>query len=293
MDPHAADQVVTRLSEGQTVTEIAASHRLSESAVRAICEQLCTVGLLRTDETGYRLALEPLSGATVGPYRLRHRYVVDSTNRWATTQAAGAEPTVYAAEVQTAGRGRHDRRWTSPAGGLWCTLTLTPQTNSRRRALHTLGMAVAIVEALATADVTATIKWPNDVLLGDEKLAGILTEYTEPWLRIGVGLNVAVAPDKLPAGATSLQAHGGPVDRGALAPAIFKQFARLIAQPDRILRRWRTHAETLGREVRVETGTEVVTGQAVDITETGALRVATQAGHRTVTTGDCTHLRRD
>lgn len=292
MDTRAANRIVTQLLAGQTITDIAAGHGLSESSVRTICERLCEVGLLQAEETGYTLAVAPLAGATLGPYRLRHRYVVDSTNRWAKTQDDAAEPTVYAAEVQTAGRGRHDRQWASPAGGLWCTLTLRPRTVPRKRALHTLAMAVAIVNALTVADVAATIKWPNDVLLAGEKLAGILTEYTEPWLRVGVGLNAAVPVEHLPTGATSLQAHDSTVARGRLAAGVLEQFARLMTQPDRILPQWRTHAATLDEQVRIETSTEVITGRAVDVTETGALQIATEAGQRTVTAGDCTHLRR-
>ena len=285
----AANRVVTRALQGQAVSDIAAAVSLSTTTVRELLEMGCEVGLLQSAEGGYALAVDPLSGDRLGPYRLQHRYVVDSTNRWAQTQDATALATVFAAEVQTDGRGRHNRRWASPAGGLWCTLAIKPHTPTRYRPRYTLAMAVALVEALAARDVSAAIKWPNDVLLQGSKLAGILTEYAAPWLRVGVGCNVAVSPGQLPAGAASLQ--GRDIDREAFAAAVFELFDTVTARPDRIVPRWRKHAATLGQQVRIETGTETVTGRAVGITSTGALRVDTAEGVQTITAGDCTHLR--
>lgn len=285
------NQIVERVTRGSSVPEIAEAQDMTEAAVVEALGELVDVGLLNRDEAGYELAITPVSETSLGPYRLRHRYVVDSTNRWATRAGPPADPTVFLATVQTAGRGRHDRQWASPAGGLWSTLLITPEASGAQLPRLTLGMAVAVVGALAEIGVEAAIKWPNDVLIGGEKLAGILTEYTDPWARIGVGLNAAVPLDRLPAGATSLLAHGTTVERGALAAAVYKRFASLADQSDRILTRWRRHAATLGRRVSVTTGEETITGRAVDVASTGALQIETPSGVRTVTAGDCTHLR--
>jgi BirA family biotin operon repressor/biotin-[acetyl-CoA-carboxylase] ligase len=179
---------------------------------------------------------------------------------------------------------------------------------------------VATTDAARETGVDARIKWPNDVLVGDDaeeggdgasaepdetgrggrKLAGILTEMEGEadrvgWLVVGVGVNANIDPEALPAGATSLSAErGAPVDRRRFAATLLERYAELTASSealDEVLPAWRERASTLGRRVRVEAAAGVVEGTAVDVAGPGALVIDTDEGRRRVHAGDCEHLR--
>jgi BirA family biotin operon repressor/biotin-[acetyl-CoA-carboxylase] ligase len=254
------------------------------------------------------------------PYRVEYRERLPSTNDRARELAAeGAADVAVVADEQTGGRGRLDREWVAPSGGVWLSLLTRPTAPPARAPLFTLAAAVATVDACREAGVEARIKWPNDVLVGGErgaedgrseapddagrggrKLAGILTEMEGEadrvsWLVVGVGINANVDPEALPADATSLRAEtGGDVDRRRVAATLLERFATLAEtadRSDRILSAWRERASTLGRRVRVETPSGPVTGTAVDVESPGALVIDTDEGTRRVHAGDCEHLR--
>lgn len=227
--------------------------------------------------------------------------------------------TAVVADEQTAGRGRLDREWSGPAGGVYCSLLIRPDRPPAHAPIYTLAAAVAVTRAAREAGVEAVIKWPNDVLVnsadsevplgtddvGDEtetrggrKLCGILTEMEGEadrigWLIVGIGVNANVDATALPAGATSLQTErGDPVERSVFVQRLLEEFDDLRGHPDAVLGDWREHAVTLGRRVRVETPGGGVVGEAVDVEFPGALIVETDAGERRrVTAGDCEHLR--
>jgi BirA family biotin operon repressor/biotin-[acetyl-CoA-carboxylase] ligase len=137
----------------------------------------------------------------------------------------------------------------------------------------------------------------RDVDRGGRKLAGVLTEMEGEadrvsWIVVGIGLNANVDAGDLPPGATSLrECLGGDVDRRLVAQRLLETFHDLREDPDAIVPAWREDALTLGRRVRVETPGGVVEGEAVDVTDLGALVVATDEGEATVHAGDCQHLR--
>ncbi|TKX75444.1 biotin--[acetyl-CoA-carboxylase] ligase [Halorubrum sp. GN11_10-6_MGM] len=252
------------------------------------------------------------------PYSVAYRDRIGSTNERARELAGeGAADVAVVADEQTGSRGRLDREWVAPSGGVWLSILTRPDVPTARAPLFTLAAAVATTDAAREAGVDAHIKWPNDVLVGGDgsgsvdadpeasgrggrKLAGILTEMEGEadrvgWLVVGVGVNANVDPETLPAGATSLSAErGGPVDRRRFAATLLERYAELTASPaalDRILPAWRERASTLGRRVRVEAADGVVEGTAVDVAEPGALVVDTDEGRRRVHAGDCEHLR--
>ena len=286
---------------------------VSRAAVWKQVEALRNEGfVIESGDGGYRVVDVPDYGAAAVAFDLDAPYTVEYHDRLASTNdrarelaADGAEDVVVVADEQTGGRGRLDRAWTAPAGGIWASLVLRPERPPAEVPMYTLAAAVAVARAAREAGVEATIKWPNDVLVagadGDErKLAGILTEMEGEadrvsWLVVGVGVNANLDPEALPGDATSLRAEtGGDVDRRRFAATLLERFAALAETADRsdeILAAWRERASTLGRRVRVDTAEGVVEGTAVDVTEPGALVVDTDEGRRRVHAGDCEHLR--
>jgi BirA family biotin operon repressor/biotin-[acetyl-CoA-carboxylase] ligase len=231
------------------------------------------------------------------PATVEYRDRLPSTNDRARELAVdGAADVLVVAGEQTGGRGRLDRTWSSPPGGVYASLLLRPNRPPAHAPIYTLAAAVAVTSACREAGVDAVIKWPNDVLMAGSgrKLAGILTEMEGEadrisWLIVGIGANVDVAADDLPETATSIAVEGGDADRRRFCQRVVERFYGL--DPDDVLPAWRDYAVTLGREVRVETPGGVVEGEAVDVEFPGALVVRTDEGERTVHAGDCEHLR--
>src|SRR5438874_277247 len=147
-----------------------------------------------------------------GPYA-----ALDVVGRTASTNAdlvlaadSGAlDRTVLIAETQTAGRGRRERTWVSPPGaGLYLSVLLATGEDVAFTRLGTLSLlaGVAVARTAERAGVRATLKWPNDVLAGDAKLAGILSEVSQNRaVVVGIGLNVTELPESVPPGAGGLR----------------------------------------------------------------------------------------
>ena len=222
----------------------------------------------------------------------------------------GPEGQVLVAEEQTAGRGRMGRSWVSqPGASLTFSVLLRPVfVPAARRGWLPLLAGVAVATAVrAVAAVAATLKWPNDVLIDDRKLAGILAEQSGDAVVIGIGLNVATPRDALPTSpvgpqATSLLAEGVKVARDVLLVAVLRNLERWYRafredpDPARIglLAEYRTLCGTLGRSVRVELpGGRAVAGVAEDIDTDGRLlvREGDAASLTPVSAGDVIHLR--
>jgi len=229
---------------------------------------------------------------------------VPSTNAVAADRARHGAPhgLVVVAEHQTAGRGRLDRSWETPArAALTFSVLLRPRVPAAEWPWLPLLAGHALATALREAEVPAGLKWPNDVLVGERKLAGILLERVEtpdgPAAILGIGLNVSTTEAELPVEtATSvLLATGAAPDRTELLTRVL---ARLVDEYDAwqadegrtaALRAAYTEAcVTLGREVRVELpGGEVRTGTARDVDAGGRLVV----DDFVVGAGDVVHVR--
>jgi BirA family transcriptional regulator, biotin operon repressor / biotin---[acetyl-CoA-carboxylase] ligase len=223
-----------------------------------------------------------------------------------------SEGQVLVADEQTAGRGRLGRSWMSaPGASLTCSVLLRPASVPvARRGWLPLLTGVAVAGAVrAASGVDAVLKWPNDVLVGDRKLAGILAEQSPDGsaVVIGVGLNVATPEDALPispAGlpATSLLVEGAHVSRDEVLLEILRHLERWYLQfradPDPegsgLLATYRALCATLGRDVRVELpADEILEGVAEDIDADGCLlvRPANASTATRVSAGDIVHLR--
>ncbi|MFL5767892.1 MAG: biotin--[acetyl-CoA-carboxylase] ligase [Actinomycetota bacterium] len=232
------------------------------------------------------------------PFRFEE--VTDSTNAQALAMARDGAPewTILAAAHQTAGRGRLGRTWLDDAGmSLLFSIVLRPDLAPALAGLLSLLAGAALAEACrAVAAVEAGCKWPNDVLVRDRKLAGILAEASLAGGRIdhlvlGVGVNLAPPPVGI-SGATGLEG----ADPAELLGAFLRSF-RAAYRPSEpgfageVVRLHRDRSVTVGRRVRAQTvsGT-VVEGGAVGIDDRGGLLVATAAGVEVVGFGEVAHL---
>lgn len=211
------------------------------------------------------------------------------------------EGLVIVAEHQTAGRGRLDRTWETPArSALTLSLLLRPRTAAVDWPWLPLLTGYAASLALRRLGAAVVLKWPNDVLLENRKMAGILAERVEtpggPAVVVGIGLNVGMTREELPHdGATSLAVQGLDVDRTDLLSALLE---RLRVEYDAFqrgelaaLRAAYTDAcATVGREVRVELPAGgSLTGEATGIDEGGRLLVSGPTGVVPVSAGDVVH----
>jgi len=256
--------------------------------------------------------LEPLLATNDLGRKLHVHASLPSTNAEAARLADEGAPhgEVVIAEQQTAGRGRRGRSWFGTEGkSLLLSVVLRPELPPQRAPELTLVAAVAVCEAvreLGAAD--ATIKWPNDVEVHGQKIAGLLLELKAEADKVhhvvlGVGVNVnqvaADFPEELRAIATSLrEVRGGSVSRGLFCARLLGRLEGWLGMHEAlglgpVIDRWRQLSGTLGSRVRVELGDGAkVEGVATDLDETGALlvRVASGAVHR-ILAGDVTHLR--
>jgi BirA family biotin operon repressor/biotin-[acetyl-CoA-carboxylase] ligase len=204
-------------------------------------------------------------------------------------------PTVVAAAAQTEGRGRRDRSWRSPEGGLYATFVFRVPEEARLPHLP-LAAGIWVSEALAAAGVETRLKWPNDVLAGGRKIAGILTEAKtrgdETFAAIGIGVNVRGPGEAFGEGAASVEAIA------AGAPSLSRVFAEICRECDRylespgdarVVERWleRSRHEA-GSEIRVTSpdGGAPVVGGFAGLTEEGFLRLATGGAEIVVTSGE-------
>lgn len=269
---------------------------------------------------GYRLLQQPdlLAAGSIAPYlaedikeqvKIHHFHEIDSTNTQARKLAnAGApEGTVVIAESQLAGKGRKGRSWQSAAGkGMWLTLLLRPTILPRQATLLPLLTAVAVVEAVEqiVPEASCGIKWPNDILVNNKKLAGILTEMNAEmdvvhFVLVGVGVNLNQEEgdfdQELRHSAISLkQANDGKqVNRSQFTGVFLNAFWRLYQSylrtgPEAILQAWRSKSMVLGREVMIHEYNGSFCATALDIDEEGALLVRHQQQIRRVLAGDVT-----
>lgn len=244
-----------------------------------------------------------------------------STNADATAAAlaGAAEGLVVVAEQQTAGRGRRDRRWVSPPrAGLTVSVLLRPGVAAEEKGWRALPAGayawlpllagVALLEAVRrVAELDATLKWPNDLLVGDAKCAGILAEATGDAVVIGLGLNVTTRAEELPETtglpATSLRLAGAATaDRDPLLRALLRGIAGWYggwreaggdAELSGLLAAYRRGCSTIGREVRVLLpGGGAVTGEATSVDDGGQLVIRTADGvDLRVSAGDVLHVR--
>lgn len=220
------------------------------------------------------------------------------------------EGTVVVAELQTAGRGRLDRRWEAPPrSSLTLSLILRPEVGLVHWPWLPLLTGYAVLRCLRDLGVgeAATLKWPNDVLIDERKVAGILVERIEtgsgPAAIVGIGLNVSMTEGELPVPtATSLLlATGDAPDRTGVLSGLLNTLVVTYAEwaPDAgeprtpaLRAAYVSACSTLERNVRADLpGGTSVTGRAIGVDETGRLVLATASGSQAIGAGDVVHIR--
>jgi BirA family biotin operon repressor/biotin-[acetyl-CoA-carboxylase] ligase len=237
---------------------------------------------------------------------VRQLHVVDETGSTNDDLAEAArrgapEGVVLVAESQNRGRGRLDRTWTSPPrAGLLFSVLLRPQLPASRWTWIPMLAGLAVQQAVARLGaIEARLKWPNDLLLGDDlgKAGGILAQATGDAVVVGVGINVSTRRFELPAGAVSLTTEGAEcTDRDPLLRAILRtladRYAEWSADPDRLRPAYEAVCDTIGRDARVHLpdGGELA-GTATGLDGTGRLVVRTTDGDVPVSAGDVSRVR--
>lgn len=219
---------------------------------------------------------------------------VDSTNRVALEHARSGHPggLVVVADFQRAGRGRHGRTWEATAGSsLLVSVLLRPELLPDRRHLALALQSLAGCDACErVAGVQPGLKWPNDLVVADAKLGGVLAEVEGDAVVVGLGLNVA-AGAPWPPGAVALEAASGrPVDIDELLEAFLAALSRRYGDWTAVASDYRRACTTIGRTVRVEMADEHFSGTGADVTDDGHLLVDVGMCLRTVTAGDVVHL---
>ncbi len=226
-----------------------------------------------------------------------HLQEVDSTNNYAKKIAnEGCQHgTIVVAEKQTMGRGRVGREWKSYNGeGLWFTIILRPDLEPENVQIVTMAASVAVVEGiLENQGIVCGIKWPNDIILDNCKLVGILSELSaEPghvnYVVVGIGINVnqdsSTFDDEIKNKATSLKMHTGkPVSRVRLLESILTRFENIYnimlqGNTEEIINKWSRYSVTLGKEVKIIVRDMEYNGIAESVASDGKLVVKCNDG---------------
>lgn len=287
-----------------SVEQLSAAAGISRADVLKHIHELQDFGYqIATTSDGYRLVSSPdilfpweYPGDTA---HILYFPEVTSTMDVARDQARKkcSDLTVVIAGRQTQGRGRLKRRWLSDDGGLYFTMVLRPpipvQLSFRVNFLASLTLAHVIREM---HQVDAKVKWPNDILVNDLKISGMLSELEAEadrvlFISIGMGINVNNDPSGAEPGASSLKKISGrEVSRKDLLARFLEQFSHRMKNDDfeNAITEWKKYTVTLGRHVRIVTQREESEGLAVDVDETGALVLELANGEqKKIIYGDC------
>jgi BirA family biotin operon repressor/biotin-[acetyl-CoA-carboxylase] ligase len=201
---------------------------------------------------------------------------------------------VVTADRQTAGKGRQGRAWESQAGNVFLSLLVHPKRPRREWATLSLLTGVALHQAIPQElQADCVLKWPNDLLLDEQKAAGILLESSDHWLVIGVGVNVQNSPaqDGMRYPVTCLADHGCAWPARQVQDAFLQKFYPLFQHWEAngvqsICAQWLDKSHAIGTPMRVHIGEDEVHGQFEGISPQGALKIRTDAGVRQIDVGD-------
>ena len=303
--------------EYATKSELLKKLEISQENLEKNLEILKEAGyiIVHDDEKGYKLEETP---DIIAPFEvsrgLTSKYMghnihfyeeVESTNDTAKKFVDDAvEGTVIIAEHQTAGRTRKRAEWISPKGGIYMTIILRPEVTLLEASKLTIVTGVAIAKTLYDKfNINVGIKWPNDLLIGSKKISGILTEAVTDKDRlkavlVGIGVDVNIKDEDIPEEiqkiVTSVKKETQiEFNRAAIMKEFFAIFEELYDDFKKgnfkeIVSEWRRLSSTTGNRVKVYNHGKAITGDAVGITNNGALIVETDDGKlEKIISGEC------
>ena len=267
---------------------------------------------------GYRLISETekllpweitkdLKTKTVGK-RVYYFEEIDSTQNFAEQIALDEKEngTIVIAEKQTAGKGRLDRKWTSPKGGIWFSLIIHPKFDVSTSTLVPIAGAVALAKAIKnTLNIDVSVKWPNDITLNGKKVAGMLVDASFQannidYLILGIGINFDIDAKKIEKrlsksanfyGVNSLRKKDDITPPKILLREFLVQFEKILIQLNKgektkIVKEWTKKADKIGKKISINTSDGKISGVAQGIDNDGALKLKTSKGIKKIFVGD-------
>ncbi len=221
-------------------------------------------------------------------------------------QKGAEEGTLVITKKQKRGKGRFNRLWESPEGGLYLSIILKPNCTPDKTTLISLLTSVAVSKTINIYNLTSKIKWPNDVLLNEKKIAGILLESEVienkvEYVILGIGINLNTDTNLLTNDvrliSTSLSEEiGKPIDFHYFLKNLLNNFNKYYKifcneEYNLIIKDWKNQSDTIGRKVKIKTATEQLIGKVIDIDQSGFLLLNTNKGkQKKITSGDCTYI---
>ncbi len=188
--------------------------------------------------------------------------------------------TVIVADVQEKGRGRRGREWMSPRGGLYASIIMENDP------LLPLRVGVGVTRALQDIGIDALLKWPNDVIVRERKIGGILIEALLERAIVGIGVNIEQAP--LPAATCICEERKEAISRDELLRSILCNIK--MAYCGDIVDEYRALCSTIGRDVTVTVGNETMMGNVVGVDQSGCLVLKMGDEIRIIHSGECNHI---
>ena len=300
--------------------KLSVSLGLSRAAVWKNIKKLQSLGykISSKQKTGYRLVSKSslmlpweisdgLQTDIVGR-KIYYFDTIDSTQSFALKLASRPHEngTIIVAKRQTHGRGRQDRKWISPDGGIWLSVLLKPNFEVSQVSLFPMLASLALAITIEkTLKLEPKLKWPNDVTLGDKKVAGILVDASVEsnqidYLVIGVGINFKIDSTSITKiaknsknfyGATTLVGKKTNADPVVFLQAFLNELEKMynkVIENDisEIKKGWKKRSSTVGKNVKISTPNGHVTGKAIGIDNDGALLVSSRGKTQRLLVGD-------
>jgi len=302
---------------GQDLSDVL---KISRVAVWKHIKKIQTLGykIESKQKLGYRLVddtekllpweiIRDLKTENIGK-RVYYFEELDSTQNFAQQIAADKKEngTIVIAEKQTSGRGRLDRKWTSPKGGIWFSLIIHPKFDVSSSTLIPILSAVALSKSIKKIlGVETEVKWPNDIILNGKKVAGILVDASVQannidYLILGIGINFDIDTKKLEKrlsktpnfyGADSLRGNNNKTPPKILLKEFLFQFEKNLSSLDKgekakIVKEWTKKAAGIGRKITINTSSGKISGISQGIDTDGALKIKTKKKIERVLVGD-------
>ena len=233
---------------------------------------------------------------------------IDSSQNFAQNIAADKKEngTIIIAEKQTSGRGRLDRKWTSPKGGIWFSLIIHPKFDVSSSTLIPILSAVALSKSIKSVlDIETEVKWPNDITMNGKKVAGVLVDASFQtnsidYLILGIGINFDIDAKKLEKrltktpnfyGIDSLRGKENKTPPKTLLKEFLLQFEKNLFQLDKgekskIIKEWTKRAAGIGKKITINTSNGIISGISQGIDNDGALKIKTRNEIKKIYVGD-------